>query len=148
MGVYIAVKDTEGYKLSTYLSLEHFCYFWVFKFLWIKSDVRALHKVHGFQLQLDSCKHKVMITANVGTWERLRIYFVDAGLEALWCQDDVYLVVNLPIRDMPGFCPRQLVGVESWQGQVGGFLQILGVPILCCLSLQCQIFLLSPSSQC
>ena len=28
-------------------------------------------------------------------------------------QDEVYLVVNLPIRGMPGCCPRQLVGVES-----------------------------------
>ena len=25
-GIYIAVKDAEGYKLSTYLGLEHFCY--------------------------------------------------------------------------------------------------------------------------
>ena len=25
---------------------------------------------------------------------------------------EVYLVVNLPIRGMPGCCPRQLVGVK------------------------------------
>ena len=32
----------------------------------------------------------------------------------LGCQDKVYnLVVNLPIRGIPGCCPRQLVGVES-----------------------------------
>ena len=43
------------------------------------------------------------------------VCFVDAGLEleVLGCQDEVYLVVNLPIRGMPGCCPRQLVGVES-----------------------------------
>ena len=31
----------------------------------------------------------------------------------LGCQDEVYLVVNLPIRGIPGCCLRQLVGVES-----------------------------------
>ena len=41
-----------------------------------------------------------MIAANVGTWERPCVCFV-------------YLVVNLPIRGIPGCCPRQLVGVES-----------------------------------
>ena len=54
-----------------------------------------------------------MITANVGTWERSCVCFVDAGLEVLGCQDEVYLVVNLPISCVPGFCSRQLVGVES-----------------------------------
>ena len=39
--------------------------------------------------------------------------FVDAGLEVLGCQDEVCLVVILPSRGIPGFCPRQLVGVES-----------------------------------
>ena len=35
-------------------------------------------------------------------------------MKDIWgCQDEVYLVVNLPIRGMPGCCPRQLVGVES-----------------------------------
>ena len=42
-----------------------------------------------------TCKHKVMITATVGTWERSCVCFVDAGLKALECQDEVYLVVNL-----------------------------------------------------
>ena len=43
------------------------------------------------------------------------VCFVDAGLEleVLGCQDEVYLVVNLPIMGMPGCCHRQLVGVES-----------------------------------
>ena len=54
-----------------------------------------------------------MIAANVGTWERSCVCFVDAGLEAFGCQDEVYLVVKLPIRGMPGCCPRQLVGVEK-----------------------------------
>ena len=54
-----------------------------------------------------------MITASVGIWERSCVCFVDAGLEALRCQDEVYLVVNLPIRGMPGCCPGHLVGVEG-----------------------------------
>ena len=54
-----------------------------------------------------------MIAANVGTWEISCVCFLDAGLEALSCQDEVYLVVNLPIRGMPGCCPRQLVGSDS-----------------------------------
>ena len=41
-----------------------------------------------------------MIAANVGTWERPCVCFV-------------YLVVNLPIRGIPGCCPRQLVGLEN-----------------------------------
>ena len=49
----------------------------------------------------------------MGTWERRCDCSVDAGLEALRCQDEVYLVVNLPIRGMSGCCPRKLVGVES-----------------------------------
>ena len=54
-----------------------------------------------------------MIAANVGTGERPCVCFVDAGLEVLGSQDKVYLVVNLPIRDIPGCCLRQLVGVAS-----------------------------------
>ena len=54
-----------------------------------------------------------MIAANVSTWERPCVCFVDAGLEALGCQNEVYLVVNLPIRSMPGCCPQHLLGVGS-----------------------------------
>ena len=54
-----------------------------------------------------------MVAVNVGTWKRPCACFVDVGLEALGCQDDVYLVVNLPVRGMPGCCPRELVGLES-----------------------------------
>ena len=54
-----------------------------------------------------------MITANVGIWGNSCVCFADAGLEALGCQEEVYLVVNLPIRGMPGCYPRQLVGVGS-----------------------------------
>ena len=79
------MKDAEGCKLSTNLSLEHFCYFQVFRFLQVNSDARTLHEALGFQLQLDGCKHEVMIAANVGTWERSCVCFVDAGLEALGC---------------------------------------------------------------
>ena len=42
-----------------------------------------------------------------------RVCIVDAGLEALGCQDEVYLAVNLPIRGMPCCCPGQPVGVQS-----------------------------------
>ena len=49
----------------------------------------------------------------IASWKRSCVCFVDAGLAALGCQDEVYLVVNLPIRGMPGFCPRQLMGMGS-----------------------------------
>ena len=62
-----------------------------------------------------------MIAANVSTWEGLYVCFVDAGLEALGCQDEVCLVVNLPIRDMSGCHPRQYVGVDR-AGKVSGWL--------------------------
>ena len=75
-------------------------------------DGRALRETPGFQLQLVGCKNEVTIAANVGKWERSSVCFVDAGLEALRCQDEVYLVVNLPIWGMQGCCPKQLVGVE------------------------------------
>ena len=60
-----------------------------------------LHETLGFQLQLDGYKHEVIIAANVSTMERPSVYFVDAGLELLTCQDEVYLIVNLLIRGMP-----------------------------------------------
>ena len=72
--------------------------------------MRALYEVLSFQLQLDGCKHEVMIAAS--TWVRTFVCFVYAGLEALGCPDEVYLVVYLPIRGT-GCCPRQLVGMES-----------------------------------
>ena len=54
-----------------------------------------------------------MIAANVGTWKRPCVCFVDAGLESLGCQNEVYLIVNLPVRGMPRRCPGQLVELES-----------------------------------
>ena len=60
----------------------------------------------GFQLQLDGCKHEVMIATDVGTWERPCVCFVDARREALGYQDEGYLVVNLPIWGKPGCNPR------------------------------------------
>ena len=116
---------------STYLSLEHFRYFRVSECLEIKSDARALREALGSQLQLDGCKHEVMVAANVGTWERC-VCFVDAGLDASGCQDEVYLVVNLPIRGMPGCCTGQLMG---WRVVA---LCELKVSILCRLSLQAR----------
>ena len=112
-GVLIAIKDAEGCTLSTYLSLEQLCCFRAFEFLHAKSDARALHEALSFQLQLDGCKGEVMIAANVGTRERSCLCFVNVGLAALGCQDEVYLVVNLPIMGMPGYCSGQLVGMES-----------------------------------
>ena len=44
----------------------------------------------GFQLQFDDCEHEVMITSNVGAWERSCVCFVDIVLEALGCQDKDY----------------------------------------------------------
>ena len=54
-----------------------------------------------------------MIAAKVGTWERFCVCFVDAGLEVLVRQDEVYRLVDLPIRGMPACRPRQRVGVEN-----------------------------------
>ena len=54
-----------------------------------------------------------MIAVNVDTREKSCVCFIDAGLEALWCQDEVCLIANLPIRGMPSCCPRQLVGMGS-----------------------------------
>ena len=54
-----------------------------------------------------------MIAAHVGIWERLCVCFVDAELEALGCHDEVYLLVNLPFRGMPGCCHAPPVGVGS-----------------------------------
>ena len=68
-----------GCKLFTYLLLEHFRCYWVFEFLRVKSDARALREVFGFQLQPDGCKHKLMIASIVGTWERLCVRIVEAG---------------------------------------------------------------------
>ena len=97
--------------------------------------MRTLHEALGFQLQLDACKHEVMIAASVGTWKGSCFCFVDVGLEALRCWDEAYLVVKLLARVMPGGCSRQLVGMKRWQGQVCDSLQTLGLCILCCLSL-------------
>ena len=52
-----------------------------------------------------------MIAANVDTWERSAICFVDVG--RLGYGYEVNLVVNLLITGMPGCCPRQLVGEDS-----------------------------------
>ena len=73
----------------------------------------TLREALGFQLQLDGCKHEVITAENVGTWERSCACFLDAGLEALGCQDEVYLVVNLPIRACQVAVPDNLLGVNS-----------------------------------
>ena len=77
-----------------------------------------------------------MIAASVGTGERPCVCFVDAGLEVLGCQDKVCLVVNLPIRGIPGCCPRQLVGEESvGKGESVAFCELSESPSsVVCLS--------------
>ena len=66
-----------------------------------------------------------MITANVGIWGNSCVCFADAGLEALGCQDEVYLVVNLPIRVMLGCCSRQRVRVQSvFKGESVAFCEL------------------------
>ena len=67
--------------------------------------------VFNFNLMIVSKRSKV--AANVNIWERSCVRFVDAGLEVLGCQDEVYVVVNLPVRGMPRCCLRQLVGVKN-----------------------------------
>ena len=69
--LYIAVKDTEGIKLSTYLSLEYFRYFQVFRFLQVKSDAKALRIALSFKFQLHDYKREVMIGANVDVWKTI-----------------------------------------------------------------------------
>ena len=54
-----------------------------------------------------------MIAANAGTWERPCVCLVYAGHKVLGVRKKLYLILNLPIRGMPGCCPGQLVGVES-----------------------------------
>ena len=76
--------------------------------------MRAFCEAPGFQLQLSGCKYKVIIAADAGERKRSCVCFVVAGLEMLGCQDEVSLVVNLPVRGVPG-CVRtgQLAGMET-----------------------------------
>ena len=84
-----------------------------------------------------------MIAANVGTRERSCVCLVGAERYAMGFQDEVYLVVNKHARLLS---KTTCVCGECRQGWVGGSLQTPEVSTLCCLSLQCQIFLLSLSS--
>ena len=88
MGVYIAVKEVEGRELPANLGLEQLCNFWVLQFFKVKADTRALGTALHFQPQLDGCHYKVVDTADVSAWESSCVRLVDAGFEALWCQDE------------------------------------------------------------
>ena len=55
----------------------------------------------GFQLQLNCYEHEVMITANVGTWERRCVCFVDAGLEALGVRMEFVVVQVTAVLSPP-----------------------------------------------
>ena len=54
----------------------------IFEFHQVKSDAKTLREAPGFQLEPGGSKHEVVIATNVGTRERFRVCFVDAGLEA------------------------------------------------------------------
>ena len=115
--------------------MEHFRYFWVFEFLQIKSDARAPREALCFQHQLGGCKNKVRIAANVGTWERSCVCFVDARLEAFGCQNEGNLDVYLPIRGMPDCYPGQLVGMESvGKGESVALCKLVQSSSVVCLS--------------
>ena len=135
------VKDAGAENFSLTLAWNPFAIFGCLSFSGSNRIRGCLREALGSQLQFNGCKHEVIIAANVGPWERSCVCFVDAGLEALGRQVEVYLVENLPIRSILGCSPRQLIGVK----RVGkdGSLRTLGVSILCRLSLQCQNFLLS-----
>ena len=51
--MYITVKDAEGCKLCTYLSLEHFRYFWIFEFLQVLSDAETLRDALDRERRID-----------------------------------------------------------------------------------------------
>ena len=93
--------DAEGCKLSTYLSLEHFHYFQVFEFLQVKSDVRTLPEVLGFQLQLGSCKHEVMIAASVAPGKNLIIDLkrLDVRMKSIWFRTCPFGACHVAVLD-------------------------------------------------
>ena len=124
-GVFIAVKNAQGCKLSTYISLEYFRYFGVFEFLRVKSDARALHlMVESMRSWLPSVSAPRKDLAFALLILELKHWGVRMMSIWLWtCQ--------------LGACQ------DAWQGWVGGSLQSLGVSVLCRFFLQCQIFLLS-----
>ena len=76
-----------------------------------------------------------MIAANVGTWGRPCVCFVDAGLKC-WGVRIKYVVVNLLIRGITGCCPRQLVEMESvGKGESVAFCELSESPSsVVCLS--------------
>ena len=98
-----------------------------------------------------------MITNNVGIRERSFVRFVQAELEALECQDEVCLVVNLPIRGMPNCCPRQFVWLRMLEMESRWFFAISVVcvsnarsfycpcPVLVCVSAYFDIAIPYPS---
>ena len=67
--VYVAVKDAEGLKISTCLSIEHSASFGSLSFC--KSNARTVREALGLQLKLDDCKYEVIIDTNVGTGKNL-----------------------------------------------------------------------------
>ena len=60
-------------------------------------NVGVFRTMLGFQLQFEGCHHEVMIAADVSARECPHFYLINAGLEALWSQHEVNLIVNLPI---------------------------------------------------
>ena len=96
-----------------------------------------------FSASVDGCKYEVMIAANVGTCETPCVCFVDTGLQALGCQDEVYLLVNLPLGAYQVAVLDILCGwrVLAMVNRLP-FANSMSLHLLS-LSIQCQIFLLS-----
>ena len=107
------VKDAGAENFSLTLAWNPFAIFGCLSFSGSNRIRGCLREALGSQLQFNGCKHEVIIAANVGPWERSCVCFVDAGLEASGQSGCRYLVVNLPIRDMPGCCPRQRLASVS-----------------------------------
>ena len=103
----------------------------------------GLYRRH-FQLQLDGCKHEVMIAANVSTWERfvfawlmLDLKHWGVRMKSVWLWTCPLGACKVPVLDnLWGW--RVSARVKGW---VSGSLRTPGVSILCRLSLQCQVFL-------
>ena len=96
----------------------------------------------AFELQLDDCKHEVMIAASLDSLERSCVCFVVARFEALGCQDEVYLVVNLPIRACQIAVLDNLWGRRG-KGESVALRELQESPSsVVCVVVECQMFLL------
>lgn len=77
--------------------LKNFCDFRILQFLMVKADAGYLRAMLSFQLQLEVCHHNLKIAADFCARECSCFRVADAGLEALQNENEVNLVVDLPI---------------------------------------------------